>query len=489
MKQNLVLIQPGIGDMDMFREHPTPPVGLLCAASLIAGGMEIRLVDQRNDRDWRGSLAKALDAGTVAIAVTSMTGEMILHALKAAREARRFSKAPLVWGGIHASLLPEQTAAHELADYVVEGEGEAAFAELVRRLAAGADTGGIPGVWRKVNGKPEGAPRAALLDMDQLPPVPYHLVDMEKYVQLYHGGRRTLFYQSSRGCPHHCAYCYNHAFNGGRWRARDAEQILKELAELKARYRLDAVYIWDDNFFIDHARAMKIIAGMKDLGLSCLLHGADVETIARMTDADLDFLQSAGVESLSLGVESASDRVRADILKKHGSIDLVRRQLSRFRGRPIEISCYFILGFPSETREEMKKTIRFAMDVLRMGPNFHMERFFIYTPYPGTELFDTLEKEGVRFPSSLEEWGTYHWDHSRLHESKPEIRDFIERVATAGKFLDSSKDLFIEFNWFWKTVFGIYRPVAWARLSTGVLWPMPELFFSRIFKKLVKTVK
>jgi radical SAM superfamily enzyme YgiQ (UPF0313 family) len=489
MKKNIVLIQPAIGDMDMFRGRPTPPVGPLCAASLVDGGIEIRIVDQRIQKDWRGALAAALDAGTVAVGITAMTGAMILHALKAAREARTLSRAPLVWGGIHASLLPEQTVSHELVDYVVEGEGEAAFSELVRRLAAGEDAGGIPGVWRKKDGKPEGTPRGPLLDMGELPPVPYHLVDMEKYIQFYKDGKRTLFYQSSRGCPHRCTYCYNRVFNSGRWRARKADRILEELAELKERYSLEAVFIWDDNFFIDHERAMKVISGIKELGLKCLLHGADVETLARMSDADLDFLEAAGVEGLAMGIESASERVRRDILKKGGSLDLVRAQLARFKGRGIDLTCFFILGFPSETRAEMEKTIAFAMEVMSMGPNFHMERFFNFTPYPGTELYAELEKRGTSFPARLEDWGDYHWDYSRLQESDPATADFLERVATAGNFLDRVKDPFIKVNWLVGAMIALYRPIAWARLRTGILRPMPELWVRRAFQRLTRPLK
>ena len=486
MKHNLVLIQPHIGDMDMFRKHPSPPIGLLCAASVIAGEMEIRIVDQRTDKDWRGLLAKSLDAGTVAVGVTAMTGEMILSALKAAGEVRRLSRAPIIWGGMHASLMPAQTVSHELADYVVEGEGEAALAELARRLAAGADTGGIPGVWRKVNGKPEGAPRAALLDMDALPRVPYHLLDMEKYIQLYNGGKRTIFYQSSRGCPNRCTYCYNMTFNAGRWRAKNAAQVISEISELKERYRLDAVFIWDDNFFIDRDRAMKIVAGVKGLGLRCLLHGADVESLERMSDADLDFLESAGVDALALGVESASDRVRAEVLKKRGSIALVRSQLARFRGRSIELSCFFILGLPTETLAEMKQSIAFALETMRMGRNFHMERFFNFTPYPGTELLSELLRQGIRFPEKLEDWGAYHWDYSHLYGSQPETRFFLERISRISKFLDRIKDPFVQLDWIPTIIFFLYRPIAWARIDNGWLRFMPEFW---VGDKMMKRAK
>ncbi len=482
MQKNLVLIQPVIGDMDMFRDHPTPPLGLLAAASEICSELEVRIVDQRADRGWRKSLARALDGNTVAVGVTAMTGKMITRALDALHEARRHNPAPIIWGGTHASLLPEQTVSHELADYVIEGEGEKALAELVRRLAAGKDTGGIPGVWRKVDGKVEHTPRAALLELDQLPPVPYHLVDMEKYIQLYDGGTRTLFCQSSRGCPYHCTYCYNTKFNGGRWRAASAEKVLREITALKAKHRLDAVFLWDDNFFIDMPRAVEIIKGVRALGLRCLLHGADVESLERMTDADLDFLEASRVEALAIGVESASDRVRSEVLKKSGTIARVRRQLERFKGRKIDISCFFIVGFPTETLEEMQQTVAFALDTMRLGRNFHVERLFNYTPYPGTELCELAKANGARLPEKLEDWGAYHWDRPNLFHDKPEIKSYLERMHKTSKYLDHIKDPFVHLPWIAEVVFALYRPIAWLRMERGWLNFMPEIWWGKLRK-------
>ena len=483
MKQNLVLIQPRIGEWDIFTKSPTPPLSLLCAASLVCRDMEVRLVDLRTGRDWKRRLAAAIDEKTVAVGVTSLTGRMLLSALEAVREARRLTAAPIIWGGVHASLMPEQTVSHELADYIVEGEGETALAELARRLAAGADTGGIPGVWRKVNGHAQGTPRAPLLDVNTLPPAAYHIVDTEKYIQLYNG-RRTLFYQTSRGCPCTCAHCYNKTYNSGRWRALSAEKTLKEAAEFKERYRLGAIYFWDDNFFIDPVRARRIISGMKELGLRCLLHGADVDTLAAMSDKDLDFLEEAGVDTLAIGVESAVDRVRSEVLKKRGDIALVRAQLLRFKGRKMEIGCFFMLGLPGETAGEIKQTVAFAMEILRWGPNFRVPQFFNFTPYPGTQLFRQLEGGGTDFPQSIEGWGNYDWNHSMMYNASPEIQDLLSRIVLISKYLDKNKASFLDCYWFGKLVMNQYRPVAWFRLRTGFLRPMPEFWMSAVMNKL-----
>lgn len=482
--KNLVLVQPGIGDMDMFRDKPTPPLGLLCAASVICREMEVRVVDQRLDSGWRARLAAAIDGETVAVGLTAMTGQMIFHALEAAREARRHTPVPLIWGGIHASLLPAQTVAHELADYVVEGEGEAALAELARRLASGADTDGIPGVWRKKEGKAEAPPQASLLDVEALPPVPYHLVDMGKYAQTYNG-RKIFFYQSSRGCPCRCAYCYNRTFSRGRLRAKSAELALKEIKDLRARYDFSLVYLLDDNFFIDQRRAMAILNGLKMMGLGCVLQGVDIETLARMRDADLDFLEECGVVRLTIGVESGVDRVRRDIMNKAGNLELARGQVARFSGRKIVVFCSFIVGLPTETREEIRSTLDFGMEILKLGDNFRIPQFYIFSPYPGTEIFSGLERDGVLFPGKLEEWGGYEWDYSHMHENSPQLKDFLERACFVSKFLDRKMDDYGAGSKALRIIYNLYRPFAWFRLKSGFLKPLPERWCYGVLKNIL----
>jgi radical SAM superfamily enzyme YgiQ (UPF0313 family) len=476
MNRNVVLLQPRVGDMDQFREHPTPPLGLLCAAANVATDFEVRLVDQRIDKAWRSQLAGSIDGGTVAVGITTFTGGMIRNALEGAREVKRLRDVPIIWGGIHPSLLPEQTAQHELVDYVVEGEGEQAFASLVKKLAAGADGEGIPGVWFRKGGQVTGIPRAALLDFDKVPPPAYAAVDMEKYIQNW-SGKRMFFYQSSRGCPCRCTYCYNNVYNLRRWRALSAERVLSELADLQRRYDFALVYFVDDNFFINHRRALKIIAGLKDLGIGVSLQGVDVETLAKLSDGDLDFLEAAGVKRISIGVESGVDRVRHDVIKKVGGLPLVRQQLARFQGRDIIVLASFVIGFPSETLDEIHRTMDFAMETLRLGDNFRVPQFYHYTPYPGTELFDALKRERFPFPTHLEDWGDHDYDHSQMHEDQPKFRDALERMCFVSRFLDRKVDDWILAGSGLRVMYNLYRPVAWARLRSGILRPLPERRF------------
>ena len=482
MNRNVVLLQPRVGDMDQFREHPTPPLGLLCAVANLGPDIEVRLVDQRTDKAWRSRLAGTIDSGTVAVGITTFTGGMILNALEGAREVRRLRDVPIVWGGIHPSLLPEQTARHELVDYVVEGEGEEAFAALVKSLAAGRDGEGIPGVWFKKDGQVTSTPRAPLLDFSMVPSPPYGLVDMEQYMQNWRG-KRMLFYQSSRGCPCRCTYCYNRTYNSRRLRFKPAERVVSELADLRRRYDFGMVYFIDDNFFINYRRALKIIADLKDRGIGSVLQGVDIETLAKLSDSDLDFLEAAGVDRITVGVESGVDRVRVNVLKKVGNLQLVRQQLNRFKGRNISVFATIILGFPSETWEEMRRSVDFALETLRLGNNFRMPQFYSYSIYPGTELFEGLEKDGFPFPARLEDWGHSDWDYAQVHRDQPKIREGLERMCFVSRFLDRKVDDWPMVGAGLKLLYNLYRPVAWARLRSGIVWPLPERRFYQMFAR------
>jgi radical SAM superfamily enzyme YgiQ (UPF0313 family) len=139
-----------------------------------------------------------------------------------------------------------------------------------------------------------------------------------------------------------------------------------------------------------------------------------------------------------------------------------------------------MIGLPSETWDEIRRTMDYAMETLRLGDNFRVAQFFIYTPYPGTELFEGLEKQGFPFPTRLEDWGNSGWDYSQMHRDQPKIRDALERVCFLGKFLDRKDWDFVSSGL--RVMYNLYRPVARARLRRGILRPLPERWFYEMLK-------
>jgi len=457
-------------------------MGLLAAATYARDSYEVVLIDQRVDQGWRSKLDDALAARPLAVGITAMTGPTLRHAVEMVRHVRGRSETPVFWGGTHVTLRPEQSIESGLADYLVMGEGEVAFKAALDRLASGKDVEGIPGVWSPSVRNP----RAEPLDFSSVPLAPYDLVDFSRYLYS-HRGMRTLDYLSSRGCPHRCTYCYNNVFYQSRWSAKDAPQVEQELLSLRARYDFDALYFLDDNFFIDVRRADRVVEVMRRLAIPFEIQGVDIQTIARMSDQQLSHLEASGLTKITIGVESASDRIRRKI-GKWGKSDAVLPALKRLAGRRFLVLTSFIIGFPGETPEEMDRTIAFALDLQKLGDNFRLPQFYAYTPIPGTTLGDEALSPNPDSPSPVErsepgevaapsgrrgpscgdtpsttDLAAVDWDHYWLAGADVAARTRLEAIAFLSKFIDRKHQDYGA-KWFVSLLYEMYRPVALARL-------------------------
>ena len=228
LSRTVILFHPrtlrGIG------EDSIPPTGLLMAAIHLYQEFRVVIVDQRIEKRWRAHLSELLKENPICIGITAMTGRQIKGGLYVSQMAKS-KGCPVVWGGVHASLLPIQTLAHPLVDYVVEGEGEESFAELVEALASGRSCEKIPGVWSKNGDKPVSGGQRPFVDLNKLPPVPYHLIDLGKYIKPGPYGKSFILF-TSRGCPQRCTFCFNLTFNQCHWRAFSLERILEDIKRI-----------------------------------------------------------------------------------------------------------------------------------------------------------------------------------------------------------------------------------------------------------------
>jgi len=202
------------------------PEGLLAVATpLDVAGYKVRIIDQRLDAEWEQSLISELKTGPVCVGVTAMTGPQIDGALKASKLVKRNSNVPVVWGGIHPTLLPRQTLENENIDIVVQEEGEETFLELVNALAAHRPLDGIKGIWWKNGGNIIENPPRPYIDLASQPLPSFHLVDLKRYT----AGLNYLPLETSRGCVFNCAFCYNTRFHHRKWRYLTPEQALYRL--------------------------------------------------------------------------------------------------------------------------------------------------------------------------------------------------------------------------------------------------------------------
>lgn len=485
---DIVLVQPSggvYGKRQIFM-----PIGLLCASSLLyKEGYKIKIVDLRIEDDWEKTLLRELKTSPICVGITVMTGIPILDGLKVSKLVKDYNKdIPIVWGGVHPSILPEQTIINENIDYVVQGEGEYTFYELVKALQNGkTNFCDIKGLWYKENSKPKSVPLREFANLDELPGPPYRLIDIDKYIKTtaYHfeGGMFPL--QTSRGCPFRCTFCYNNTFNRSTWRAMSPERVLEQIESAVNNYKIKGIGVLDDNFFVNIKRTDKILELMEKAGLDIKLYfqGARVDALHRMSKKQLQRLERLGVEYLQIGVESGSQKI-IDFIDKRIRVDQVieiNRKIGEYTNiKPIY---NFMIGFPTETEHDVSLTTRLFIKLLEENPNALLQQISVFVPYPGTKIYNLAVKLGFKPPLTLEEWGSQHWlDFDKRYPwLSKEMKKRIKRVVYAsfganknlGEYLDSR---------FKRLLFKIYHPLAKFRLKHNFYYFMPETSLNMLEK-------
>jgi radical SAM superfamily enzyme YgiQ (UPF0313 family) len=306
------------------------------------------------------------------------------------------------------------------------GEGEETFIELVKALEGRTPLGRIPGIWYKENGKVYHTPERPFVNLDAQPPLSYHLINMDHY-------RRRLFgidhvsFNSSRGCTFRCSFCWDPVMHKKKWRAMGPETVLDHLKRIIHDYDIRGFLFTDDHFFIDLERAYHILEGIlrADLKISISKLQIRADTIGRLDKEFLQIMVRAGVKRFSVGVESGSQRL-LDLIKKDCSVEEVIEANRKLIPYPIVPVYLFMMGLPTETPEEFAQSVRLAVQLTDENPNA-VKTFNIYTPYPGTKLYDLALELGLKEPQHLEDWARFNFRNIPEESMwiRPEMRKLI----------------------------------------------------------------
>lgn len=417
------------------------PLSVLCPATpVFNAGYHVTIVDQFADPDWKARFDFALANRPICLGVTCMTGPQIRFALDACRTAKeKHPDLPVVWGGIHASLLPQQTLENPLIDIAVIGEGEATFLELVQALEERRALDGVAGIYYKRDDKTVPTLPRGFVDIDNEPPLAYELVNMNFY-------RRRLFgvdhisFNSSRGCTFRCSFCWDPVMHKRTWRAMRPETVLEHLRQIVADHGIRGFLFTDDHFFIDMKRAYAILEGIARANLDVTISKLQIraDTICRMSKDFLDLLVRAKVKRLTVGVESGSQRV-LDLIKKDVTIEEVVEANHKLAPYPIVPLYLFMMGMPTETPDEFRDSIRLSERLIADNPQA-AKTFNIYTPYPGTELYDMALQHGLKEPDRLEDWAHFNFRNIPKESAwiPPETKRLIENLDFPLMFLGTN---------------------------------------------------
>jgi radical SAM superfamily enzyme YgiQ (UPF0313 family) len=435
---DVVLVHPSIA---LVSGGPYVPGGILSIASfLVDRGYRVKIIDENVGDNVEQELIKSLKDPVICVGISTMTGPQIRNALRASETVRKIDpNVTIVWGGIHASLLPEQTIRNSRVDVVVRGEGEETLLEMATCLEGGRPLGGVKGITFKEKGKVVSTPPREFLDLDSLPPINYELINLKRYFSFLGGRKRAVSIWTSKGCPYRCAFCYNTVFNKQLWRWKKAEKVVEEIEMLVNDYGIDGLFINDDNFFVNKKRAEGICRGIKKFSLLCQTE-CRIDRLLQFDSGFLTLMAESGIKILGLGAESGSQRI-LDLIKKDLKVGQVLESARVCKKYGLTPFYSFMMGFPWENQSDLEATLDAIDHIREINPEARIWTP-VFVPYPGTELYDLCLREGIRLPSSLEEWSTFIWrDISGGFRSWVANPDMIETIMIASTFfLERFKD-------------------------------------------------
>ena len=392
---------------------PGPPLGLLYLASVIRDHFgplyEPRIYDTGVNPSSIEEIKTSLQQlSPTIVGLSTMSCEAdLMHRIAAAVKEVCGSEIPVIVGGPHSKVEKERLLGDVNIDYVVIGEGERTIVELLEALQRGTPLSGVAGIaFRKEGGSEVAltAPRPPIEDLDALPLPAWDLVDLKQYARYpnWNGELKEGFYVpvvTTRGCPFHCFYCHN--VFGKKIRARSPESVFSEIEHLYRNLGVREIHIIDDVFNFNPARALKLCSMIEDSGMHLSFAFPNGLRADIMTADVIKALKRIGTYKIHYGFETATPRLQR-LIRKNLDIPKAVQTINMTADAGIITGAYFMFGFPSETRQEIRTTIDFAV-----RSKLDVAYFFKVTPYPGSELFNSLEEPGRTVESG--DYGDYHF--------------------------------------------------------------------------------
>lgn len=371
----------------------SPPLGLGIVAALTPDDWDIEIIDENFET------FKYKEADLVGFTALTSAVNRAYEIAKVYRD----KEIPTVLGGIHASMLPEESL--EYVDTVVIGEAESVWPSLVEDFENGE-------IKRKYRGE--------LLSLENLPVARR---------DLFHRGYVQANMQTTRGCPMSCDFCTVHQFNGSKYRQRPVEDVLDEMESLE----YDRIFFVDDNIIgyskKSTERAKKFFQGIIDRGIKkdwvcqASLNFGDDDEVLRLAAESGCRLVLIGVES-----EKASQLQEANkkLNLKRGA-DSYNETFKKINSYGISVLGAFIFGLDSDTKEDLFNRAEYILD-----SDIDAIQSTIVTPLPGTRMFDRIKAEGrLVYDNFPKDWERYYFMepvHKPLLMTAEELKESMDEI-------------------------------------------------------------
>ncbi|MDP1729073.1 MAG: radical SAM protein [archaeon] len=379
-----------------------PPLGLAYVAAVAEQEAEVRVIDSEAMNYSYADIARLTREFNPDIVGMQTYCTTITRCYNVAKMIKKINKnVKIIFGGAQVTLEPKTSILNKNVDFGIYGEGEFVFRDLIKELKKSENKPQfkkIKGlIWKNKNKIIINPKQDLIQKLDELPFPARHLFPMHKYHSSANlRGKITLNLMTSRGCPFNCAYCAGSLIFGKTHRYQGTEKVIEELLELKNKYQADSIQFFDETFTANRKRVIELCDKMIERKLNI-----EWSCFTRVNLVDLELLKKmkqAGCYLIFFGYESGNQRL-LNLIRKGITLEQSRKATKWCVEAGIESWGSFMLGLPTETKEESNQTIKFALDI---DPNF--AQFTITTPFPGTDLYDICKNHGKILTDNLDEY-------------------------------------------------------------------------------------
>ncbi|MBF0318586.1 MAG: B12-binding domain-containing radical SAM protein [Nitrospirae bacterium] len=379
------------------------PMGLTCiAAPLTEAGHEVNILNLNISQTSLESLSEYVRMFNPDYAGITSTTPLIYKAYEIASVIKRFNKnIPVIAGGPHPSALPEDVLRESEIDCVVKGEGDLILKDIVENGISAS----IPNIYYKDNGTIVRSENQGICikDLNALPYPAFQLLDIKNYFQPRISSRKQPlgYIETSRGCFSKCIFC-NKNIHGYAVRMKDPERVVDEMERMLGM-GFNEIQIIDDIFTASMKRAYQVCEAILKRGLKFPWYPRGGIRVDRVNLELLKIMKRAGCYRIPFGIESGSQRI-IDLIQKNITLEQAEKAVELAKAAGLETECYFMIGHPTETVEDLKKSINFAV---KLNPDY--VKFAITIPLPGTQMFDEMSEKGQ---IKTRDWSKYNFSIS-----------------------------------------------------------------------------
>jgi radical SAM superfamily enzyme YgiQ (UPF0313 family) len=416
-EMKVLLVVPSQSDTyGKFLAPDYPSLGLAyLAAVLQKAGHIVKIIDIDADGVTQQDFAKELKVESYGVVGITTTTPTFNKAISLARLVKTNSKSTTVLGGIHVTVMPEESVGFDSVDFIVKGEGERTVVELMDYLQGRMGLDSIDGLYYRRNGNViKNKDRDLISNLDELPFPARHLFNQQNYTYPDTLYKRAFPIITSRGCPANCTYCNSKNMFSRKFRFRSSENVAEEIEQLIKDYKAREIHIWDDNFTIRKDRVFQIRDQIKRRKIKVKFAFPNGLRADLVDEGILQALKDMGTYSIAFGVESGNQNI-LDRVNKNLKLEQIKEAFRLARRVGLETWAFFMIGLPGETQETIKDTVNFA---IKLNPD--VAKFHILKPFPGSQVYNELKEQGLLLDADFSHYGIHTPPVHRLRDLQPQ---------------------------------------------------------------------